>query len=132
MNNICIVGRLGHDVSLRYTADEMAVGRFSVAVGRGKNKEGKDLGTDWFECVAFGKQAEAIDKWFHKGDMIDITGTVRINKYTDKEGIDRKNFDVNVREFHFVDGGAKKTAPEQKTESDPVPGFRVAADEPPF
>ena len=129
MNNIQISGRLGHDVSLRYKPDETAVGRFSVAVGRGK-KDGQDLGTDWFECVAFGKRAETINRYFHKGDWIEVSGKVKVDKYTDKEGIARKSFDVIVNAFEFGGGGQREAKPEPEPE--PVPHFKTADEDIPF
>ena len=129
MNNIQISGRLGHDVSLRYKTDETAVGRFSIAVGRGK-KDGQDLGTDWFECVAFGNRAETINRYFHKGDWIEISGRVKIEKYIDKEGVARKSFDVIVKEFHF--GGGQREAKPEQTEPEPVPHFATADEDIPF
>ena len=47
MNKIQAIGRLGHDVDLRYTPDQLAVARFSIAV----NRPGKDKGADWLDCV---------------------------------------------------------------------------------
>lgn len=129
MNNIQISGRLGHDVSLRYMTDETAVGRFSVAVGRGK-KNGEDQGTDWFECVAFGKRAETINRFFHKGDWIEVCGRVKIEKYTDKEGVARKSFDVLVKEFNFA--GVKTDQPEPGPKPEPEPQFKSADEDIPF
>ena len=133
MNNISIMGRLGQDVDLRYRTDETAVARFSVAVGRGKDREGNDLGTDWFTCTSFGKQAEAIHRFFHKGDCIGITGKVRIESYEDKEGIKRKSFAINVREFSFGNNGGGSAAQKRPTEDHgPVPGFSTPDEDIPF
>ena len=135
MNNIQISGRLGHDVSLRYMTNETAGGRFSVAVDRGK-KNGEDQGTDWFECVAFGKQAETINRLFHKGDWIEVVGFVRIDKYTDRDGITRKSFDINVGSFGFGPGNQRNQEQPQQNpqppEADPVPGFKTPDEDIPF
>lgn len=128
MNNISIIGRLGHDVELRYTADEKAVGRFSVGVGRGKDRNGNDRGVDWFECVSFGNQAETINKFFAKGSQIGIVGHVQTGSYEDREGVKRKTFDVVVDRFDFV-GSKEKKEPEA---SQQVEGFRAADDDIPF
>ena len=127
MNNISISGRLGHDVSLRYMTDETAVGRFSVAVKRDKKDSGGN-DTDWIDCVAFGKRAETINRFFHKGDWIEVCGRVKVAKYTDKEGNNRKSFDVLVERFSFSGG---KAAEEKKTD-DPEPQFKQADEDIPF
>lgn len=127
MNNISISGRLGHDVSLRYMTDETAVGRFSVAVKRDKKDSGGN-DTDWIDCVAFGKRAETINRFFHKGDWIEVCGRVKVDKYTDKEGNNRKSFDVLVERFSFSGG---KAAEGKKTD-DPEPQFKQADEDIPF
>lgn len=145
MNNIQISGRLGHDVSLRYIParspqeNETAVGRFSVAVDRGK-KNGEDLGTDWFECVAFGRRAETINRFFHKGDWIEVAGSVKVEKYTDNkyknengDPITRRTFDVQVEKFRWGPGNGQAQQTEtQPQASDPVPHFSSPDEDIPF
>lgn len=117
MNNCVFIGRLGHDVSLRYSTDGNAVGRFSMALDNGKNKNGERVEPTWIDCVAFGKTAEAIERFFHKGNRIGIVAHARENKFTDRDGNERKKIEFVVDRFDFTD--------DKKTE-DPAPHFTEA------
>lgn len=134
MNKICLTGRLGKDVEMRYTQNEnqTAVGRFSLAVAR-KYSKGEEKQTDWFNCVAFGKTAENINKYFKKGSNIGISGRVQTGSYTDKDGKTRYNFDVVVEDFDFID---KKDATVSKNatvaESEPYTAEAADDDDLPF
>ena len=119
MNNCTFIGRLGHDVSLRYTSDESAVGRFSMALDNGKDKFGDRKEPTWIDCVAFGKTAEAIERFFHKGNRIGIIAHANENKFTDKDGNERKKIEFIVEHFDFMD--------DKKTD-----GFRQSDDDCPF
>lgn len=122
MNSCQFIGRLGHDVSLRYTTSEEAVGRFSLALDRGKDK-----GTDWIECVAFGRTAETINRFFHKGSRIGINCHVKSGSYEDKDGNKRKTLDFIVDRFDFVDEKRMEEKAEEQVE-----GFTAMNEEPPF
>ena len=128
MNKIQAIGRLGHDVDLRYTPDQLAVARFSIAV----NRPGKDKGTDWLDCVSFGKQAETISKFFKKGSLIGVSGRVQVDSY-EKDGINRRKWEIRLDTFDgftFCDGRKETdTKPEQ---GEQVEGFRQADDDIPF
>ena len=85
-NYVNILGRMTKDADLSYTNTGIAVARFSVALDRGKDKEGNSKGTDFPSCVAFGKTAEAISKYSGKGLRISVTGRLQTGKYEDKNG----------------------------------------------
>ena len=130
MNVFIGMGRLGHDVSLRYTTDEMAVARFSVALARGKDKNGNDKGTDWVECVALGKTGENIKRFFNKGDLIAFEGRIQVSSYEDKkftnengETLTRKATEIVINRWHFTGGKDEtpKTEPAFKTSDEDIP-----------
>lgn len=100
------IGRLTKDPDTRYTTDNMAVARFTVAVDR----YGKDAGTDFINCVAFKNTAEFIDKYFRKGMKIGITGHIQTGKYDNKDGKTVYTTDVVVDRAEFVE--KKADAPE--------------------
>jgi len=66
MNSVNLIGRLTKDVDLRYTQSGLAVGHFSVAIDRPK-KNGQSNGADFPNCVAYGKTAESLANYVHKG-----------------------------------------------------------------
>lgn len=104
MNCVNIMGRLTRDVEIRYSnRQDMAVARFSVAVNRSfKNAEGK-YDADFINCVAFGKAAETIEKYFRKGDRILIQGEWRTGNYKTNDGRTVYTNDLNVQKFDFLE-----------------------------
>lgn len=111
MNKVSIVGRLARDPEVRRTQGENAnaVARFSVAVSRRfKNAEG-NYEADFINCVAFGKTAEFIEKYFKKGMMIGITGRIQTGNYTNKDGQKVYTTDVVIEETEFVESKNSST-----------------------
>lgn len=128
MNKVNLIGRLGHDVDLRYTPDQLAVARFSIAV----NRPGKDKGTDWLDCVSFGRQAETISKFFKKGSLIGVSGRVQVDSY-EKDGINRRKWEIRLDTydgFTFCDG--RKETDVKPEQGEQVEGFKQADDDIPF
>lgn len=102
MNNVNLLGRLTRDPELRYTDNQMAVCRFSIAIDRGKDKDGNDRGADFPSCIAFSKTAENINKFFAKGRRIAVTGRLQTGSY-EKDGQKFYTTDVIVDRFDFCD-----------------------------
>ena len=98
MNNHTIHGRLVRDPELtpRKNSDSSDRVNFTVAVDRRFGDE-----TDFFDCVAFGKTAEVIDKYFGKGKEIIVSGEGQLHSYTDKNGVKRKSYSIFVQGFDF-------------------------------
>lgn len=112
MNKVVIIGRFTRDPEIKYTTGEnaTATARFSLAVNRRfKNKEG-NYDADFINCVAFGKTAEFIEKYFTKGMAIGITGRIQTGSYTNKEGQKVYTTDVVVEETEFVESKNKSTS----------------------
>ena len=112
MNKVIIIGRFTRDPEIKYTTGEnaTATARFSLAVNRRfKNKEG-NYDADFINCVAFGKTAEFIEKYFTKGMAIGITGRIQTGSYTNKEGQKVYTTDVVVEETEFVESKNKGTS----------------------
>lgn len=101
MNSVNLIGRLTKDVDLRYTQSGLAVGRFSVAIDRPK-KDGQDNGADFPNCVAYGKTAESLANYVHKGEMVGVTGCIRTGSYTNKDGQKVYTTDVSVASVQFL------------------------------
>ena len=112
MNKVIIIGRFTRDPEIKYSTGEnaTATARFSLAVNRRfKNKEG-NYDADFINCVAFGKTAEFIEKYFTKGMAIGITGRIQTGNYTNKEGQKVYTTDVVVEETEFVESKNKGTS----------------------
>lgn len=112
MNKVVIIGRFTRDPEIKYTTGEnaTATARFSLAVNRRfKNKEG-NYDADFINCVAFGKTAEFIEKYFTKGMAIGITGRIQTGSYINNEGQKVYKTEVVVEETEFVESKNKGTS----------------------
>jgi single-strand DNA-binding protein len=113
MNNHTIHGRLARDPELtpRKNSDAKDRINFTVAVDRRFGDE-----TDFFDCVLWGGGAAVIDKYFHKGSEILLSGEGQIRKYTGKDGVDRKAYSIVVNEFDFCGSKIKSEQPSDSWE----------------
>lgn len=110
MNNVVLMGRLTKDVEIRYNQSQMAIGRFTVAVNRRLTKEKRQEAeannqatADFINCVAFGKTAEIIGQYFHKGNRIAVIGHIQTGSYENQQGQKIYTTDVIVDQFDFVE-----------------------------
>lgn len=102
MNSVQLVGRLTRDPEIRYSDGGSSVARFSLAVDRrykGENGPTADFPT----CVAFGKTAEFIEKYFSKGMRIGLQGRIQTGSYTNNDGVKVYTTDVIVENCEFVE-----------------------------
>ncbi len=105
MNNVCLVGRLTSDPEVRYSPNGKGVARFRLAVGRVYKTEGSP-DADFISCIAFGKTAEVIERFFVKGQEMALRGRIQTGSYTNKDGNTVYTTDVIAEEISFV--GSKK------------------------
>ena len=105
MDNITIIyGRLTRDPEYtEATGDKTQYVKFSVAVNR--HTENK---ADFFDCVAFGKTADIIDKWCSKGSEVRVTGRMQCDPYEAKDGTKRYPWKLIVNRFGFCSGTNRK------------------------
>ena len=127
------IGNVGRDPEISYTSSQTARAVLSLGVSRGKNKNGDDLGTDWIRVTAFGKTAEVIEKYVHKGNKLGVTGKLHAEKYQDRKSGETKYItEVIVDNLTFINNGQKHERQEAKQEA-PVDDFEaVDEDECPF
>ena len=105
MNKVILMGRLTRDPEVRYNGDK-AVARFSLAVDR-KFSDGTDFPT----CVAFGKTAEFIEKWFKQGLKICLEGRIQTGSYTNKDGVKVYTTDVIADNVEFAESKRTNETP---------------------
>jgi single-strand DNA-binding protein len=122
MNKVIIMGRLTKEVDLKYTQSGTAVAKFSVAVDR-RVKQGEEKKADFINCVAFGKTAEFISKYFAKGSSIAVVGRIQTGSYDNSEGKKVYTTDIMVEEVSFA-GGKKQEGQHPKNDADDS-GFNV-------
>ena len=101
MNKVFEIGRLVKDPELRYTVNNVAVCRFTLAVNRPKQKD-KEQEADFISCVAYNKLAENITKYQTKGKLLAIVGRIQTGSYDAQDGSKRYTTDVVVNEAQFL------------------------------
>lgn len=102
MNTVQLVGRFTRDPEVKYTDSGTSVARFTLACDRRFKREGEDQ-ADFISCVAFGKTAEFIEKYFIKGQRMGLAGRIQTGSYTNKDGVKVYTTDVIAENVEFVE-----------------------------
>ena len=101
INNVVLMGRLVADPELRTTPNGISVTSFTIAVDRGYSRQGEERQADFIDLVAWRQSAEFITRYFQKGSMIAVTGSIQTRNYEDKNGNKRKAVEVIVDRASF-------------------------------
>ena len=117
INTAVIMGRLTADPELKTTASGLSVLSFSVAVERNYQKEGEEKAVDFINVVAWRKTAEFVSRYFHKGSMIAVEGSIQTRKYEDKDGNKRTAFEILANTVSFC-GKEASSATDTDTADD--------------
>lgn len=135
VNKVIIVGHLGKDVELRYTAGGDAIANLSVATSeswKDKNTGEKKEQTEWHRCSCFGKLAEICGQYLKKGSQVYIEGSLRTRKWTDKDGQERYTTEIRGDEMKMLgsrqDGGSRNDGGYSESQrNDPSPPAQRSA-----
>ena len=119
MNKAILMGRLTRDPEMRQTQSGVAVTSFSIAITRRFQKDQ----TDFINCTAWRQTAEFISKWFQKGSMIAVVGSIQTRRYTDKDGNERTATEVVVDEAYFTGSKAEGSTGFGGGQAPQVPDF---------
>lgn len=103
LNNVVLMGRLVADPELRHTPNDIAVTSFTLAVNRSYVKSGSERQTDFIDIVAWRSTAEFVSKYFHKGQLVAVQGSIQTRTYQDKEGNKRKAFEIVADNVYFAE-----------------------------
>ena len=111
MNKVILMGRLTRDPEVRVSQNERAtqIGRFSIAVDRRFKREGQ-ADADFFNCTCFGRQADFIEKYLHKGSKVVVVGSIQNDNYTDSNGVQRYSVQVMVDEIEFAESKSNESS----------------------
>lgn len=116
MNLVLISGRLTKNPEVRYTTGtQMAVAVFTLAIDRGKDKNGEDMGADFPRVTVFGKQAENCERYLAKGCRVAVQGKIQTGSYEDKNGQKVFTTDVIAQRVEFID--FKEKTPQNANQS---------------
>lgn len=104
MNKVILMGNLTRDPEIRYSQGDnsLAIARFSIAVNRRFSRQG-DTDTDFFNCTAFGRQAEFVEKYFHQGSRMLLSGRIQNDNYTNKNGEKVYSVQIIAEEIEFAE-----------------------------
>jgi single-strand DNA-binding protein len=103
VNKVILIGRLGKEPEIKYTASGNAVCRFSLATNETwKGKAGNaQQHTEWHSIVAFGRLGEICGEFLKKGRECYIEGTIRRSNYADRDGNQRVSYNIVARQMHM-------------------------------
>ena len=120
MNKVQFVARLTRDAELTFAQGSgTAITKFGIAVNRSFKREGQP-DADFFNVTIFGKKAEAVANYTHKGSLISLSGSIQTGSYTDKEGNKKYTTDVIADEVNFLDSKPKDNDNSTNAEITPV------------
>ena len=104
VNKVILVGNLGKDPEMKHTASGVPVCRFSLATNETfKNKAGEtEQHTEWHSVVCFARLAEICGQYLAKGRQVYIEGSVRSRKWDDRDGNERKSYDIVARYMQML------------------------------
>lgn len=116
MNTICVMGRLTHDPEITSATEGTTIARFSVAVDRKFAKEGQQK-TDFFNCTAFGKLGEFVERYLKKATKVVIRGEMRLD-LVQKDGKNVTYPKINVAEIDFAESKRESDSTTEDTRSE--------------
>ena len=128
INTVAIMGRLTYDPELRTTNTGISVISFQVAVDRNYQAQGQERQADFIDCVAWRQTADFISRYFRKGSMIAVEGSIQTRNFTDKNGNNRKAVEVVANNVSFC-GSRSETgtgAPAQQSYEQSAPSYSSA------
>src|SRR2546428_8728603 len=132
VNKALLIGNLGKDPEVRFTASGRAVARFPVATSEvWTDAEGqRQERTEWHNVVVWGKQAETCGQYLAKGRQVYVEGSIRTRQYDDKEGNRRYITEIIAQRVQFLGGGGRGAeAPRGVAAAEEPPGGAPAAAE---
>lgn len=120
LNRVILMGRLTADPELRKTASDLSVTSFTLAVDRNYGK-GADRQTDFINCVAWRQTAEFISRYFSKGKLMALEGSIQVRNYVDKNDNKRQAVEVLVDQAFFAESKGASSAPSAVDDFGPPP-----------
>lgn len=104
MNKVILMGRLTRDPEVRYSnsAEPVAIANYSLAVNKRFKKDGQP-DADFINIVAFGQKGEFAEKYFKKGQMVAVVGSLQVRNWDDKDGNKRTTTEVVVEDQYFAE-----------------------------
>lgn len=125
LNIAAIMGRLCNDPEVRSTPSGVSVCRFTVAVDRRYTKQGEEKQADFIDVLAWRQTAEFVGKYFQKGSMIAVQGSIQTGSY-EKDGIKRRTFEIVADNVSFCGSKNDNSGTATESPATPAPSFTNA------
>lgn len=128
VNRVIIIGNLGNDPDVKYMPNGTCVASLSVATSekwKDKNTGQEQTKTEWHKIKIFGKLGEIAGQYLKKGSKAYFEGSLRTNKWTDKDGVDRYTTEIIVKEMQMLDGKGDSNQGHSAQEQSPTMGTQV-------
>ena len=103
LNKVILMGRFTRDPELRSTPQGISTCAFSIAVDRNFVRQGEERKADFINCVAWRQTAEFISKYFKKGSLVALEGSIQTRSWDDNEGKKRYATEVLVNQVYFAE-----------------------------
>lgn len=114
LNKAIIMGRMVQNPELKYTPSNVPVVSFTIAVNRDFKDQDGNYPTDFLDCVAWRNTAEFVSRYFKKGSLCALEGTIQTRMWEDKNGNKRKTVEIVVSNIYFA---------ESKKQSENIPSY---------
>ena len=126
MNKVELIGRLTHDVEMRQTPNGVSLARFSIAVTRRFKNSNGEYDADFINCVAWRQTAEFISRYFSKGRLMAVEGSLQVRNYVDRNENKRQAVEVVVDQAYIADSknATSASAPTAPDDFGPPPPAR--------
>ena len=109
INNVVLMGRICQDLELRTTVSGVSVTSFNIAVERNYQKQGEEKQTDFLTVVCWKGTADFVTRYFRKGSMIAVQGSIQTRQYEDKQGNKRTAVEVVADTVSFCGSKAEQS-----------------------
>lgn len=117
LNKIIVMGRLTKEPELRATQNQTAVASFTIACERDREKN-----ADFIDCVAWRHTAEFVSKYFHKGQLVAVSGRLQSRKWEDRDNNKRTSWEVVAENVYFAESKQRSETTQTFTEYDDEDG----------
>ncbi len=113
INKVMLIGRLGQDPDVRYSANGVAIAKFSLATNDYAGGENREERTEWHRIVTFGKTADFCGNYLSKGRLVYVVGSIRSNQWEDAQGQKRYSTEIIAREIQPLEKAPTGAADQQ-------------------
>ena len=124
LNNINLMGRLTAEPDYRTTQSGAAMARFTLAIERDYKPKDGEKQTDFIDVTAWRSTADFVSKYFHKGQLVAVSGSLQTGSYTDRDGNKRKSWTIIANHVYFAE--SKRDSSQQQSGSDVYVPYEAA------